>query len=93
MDKDDRIHLRLNVEGRLVEVLGARTASAHFDLLTEAEGRVARLAARGLTNAEIAARRGRSQKTVSNQLASIYKKLGVKSREQLVGLLSEASSE
>lgn len=73
-------------------LLGSGGRPAELDLLTEAEEAVALLAVEGLTNAEIASRRGRSNKTVANQLASIYRKLGVKSREQLVRLLSDISA-
>lgn len=52
-------------------------------LLTAAETEVARLAARGLSNAEIAARRNVSVRTVANQMASILRKLGVSSRREL----------
>jgi DNA-binding CsgD family transcriptional regulator len=75
-----------------VVLLGSGGRPAELDLLTEAEEAVALLAVEGLTNAEIASRRGRSNKTVANQLASIYRKLGVKSREQLVRLLSDISA-
>ncbi|WP_437681822.1 LuxR C-terminal-related transcriptional regulator [Sorangium sp. So ce131] len=51
--------------------------------LTSAEGEVARLAALGLSNADIAERRRVSQRTVANQLASIYDKLGIGCRAQL----------
>ncbi len=42
----------------------------------------------GLSNAGIAALRGRSVRTVANQVASIYRKLGVSSRLQLVAQLA-----
>ena len=51
--------------------------------LTDAEVDVARLAIDGLSNAEIAARRGTSLRTVANQMASILRKLGVQSRREL----------
>lgn len=56
--------------------------------LTDAEHEVARDAIDGLSNAEIARRRGRSARTIANQLASIYRKLGVTSRCELAALLS-----
>jgi DNA-binding NarL/FixJ family response regulator len=52
--------------------------------LTDAERDVARLVAQGLTNAEIASRRGSAQRTVVNQIASIYEKLRIGSRPELV---------
>lgn len=52
--------------------------------LTAAEGDVVRGVLRDESNAEIAARRGSSVRTVANQLASIFRKLGVFSRAELV---------
>jgi DNA-binding NarL/FixJ family response regulator len=52
-------------------------------LLTDAEAEVVRLALAGLGNAEIARRRGTCERTVANQLASIFRKLGVASRSEL----------
>jgi DNA-binding NarL/FixJ family response regulator len=57
-------------------------------VLTETEHEVARDAIDGLSNAEIAHRRRRSARTIANQLASIYRKLGVASRYELAALLS-----
>ncbi|MFT2014824.1 AAA family ATPase [Streptomyces sp. 796.1] len=51
--------------------------------LTEQEARVARLAARGLTNREIAARLTMSPRTVGYHLYKIFPKLGVTARGQL----------
>lgn len=56
--------------------------------LTTAERAVATLAVEGLSNAEIATRRGSSERTVANQLARIYEKLGIGSRAELVLALS-----
>jgi DNA-binding NarL/FixJ family response regulator len=52
--------------------------------LTDAEDDVARLVADGLTNVEIAERRGSAERTVVNQIAAIYEKLGIGSRAELV---------
>jgi DNA-binding NarL/FixJ family response regulator len=57
--------------------------------LTAAEHDVAQLAAQGLTNAEIAERRSSAERTVANQMAAIYEKLGVGSRVELVLALSQ----
>ena len=51
--------------------------------LTPAEREVVLLAKEGLSNAEIAVRRGTVERTVANQLRSIYDKLGVGSRNEL----------
>ena len=49
-------------------------------LLTSAESDVLSSLRSGLTNAQIANRRGVSVRTVANQLASLFRKLGVSSR-------------
>jgi len=51
--------------------------------LTAAETAVARLAAAGLSNAEIGRRRGSTPRTVANQMAAVLRKLGLGSRHQL----------
>ncbi|MFT3924231.1 MAG: helix-turn-helix transcriptional regulator [Myxococcales bacterium] len=64
----------------------------NLDALTAAEQDVAKSAARGLSNKAIAQARGTSEYTVSKQLASIYRKLGVDSRRQLRMLASTAEA-
>jgi DNA-binding CsgD family transcriptional regulator len=60
--------------------------------LTSQELRVARLAARGMSNREIAAELYLSPKTVEYHLANAFAKLGVRSRHRLAAMLrSEAS--
>lgn len=51
--------------------------------LSKAEHEVVARAAAGLSNAQIAASRGVSARTVANQLASAFRKLGVASRFEL----------
>jgi DNA-binding NarL/FixJ family response regulator len=51
--------------------------------LTHAELGVARKLVEGLTNAQIAAVRGTSERTVANQVAAIFRKLRVGSRAEL----------
>jgi DNA-binding CsgD family transcriptional regulator len=51
--------------------------------LSDAEKEVAKLLLAGRSNAEIAAARGRSVRTVANQVASIFRKLRVGSRLEL----------
>jgi DNA-binding CsgD family transcriptional regulator len=60
-------------------------------LLSAAEREVALLAAGGCPSREIASQRGTSERTVANQLASIFKKLGVSSRAELARLLAGGS--
>jgi DNA-binding NarL/FixJ family response regulator len=56
--------------------------------LTPAQLEVARAIARGASNAEIARERGTSVRTVANQVASIFARLGVRSRLQVAAALS-----
>ncbi|MFO0750376.1 MAG: helix-turn-helix transcriptional regulator [Myxococcota bacterium] len=58
-------------------------------LLGRGERRVATLSASGLSNDEIARLLDRSPKTIANQLASIFAKLGVGSRAALAHRLSQ----
>jgi DNA-binding CsgD family transcriptional regulator len=55
--------------------------------LSEAERAVLSLVLAGLGNAEIAKRRGRSPRTIANQVASIFRKLSVSSRFELLAAL------
>jgi DNA-binding CsgD family transcriptional regulator len=55
--------------------------------LSAAEREVTELMLSGLSNAEIAAFRGTALRTVANQVALIFDKLGVGSRGELVALL------
>jgi DNA-binding CsgD family transcriptional regulator len=55
--------------------------------LTEREHVVARMAAVGESNKDIARRLGTSVRTVGNQLQSVYQKLGVSSRHELEPLV------
>jgi DNA-binding CsgD family transcriptional regulator len=64
----------------------ARTGAqrgADRDELTETESHVAHLAARGLTNREIATQAHLTPKSVENVLARVYRKLGIHSRAEL----------
>lgn len=54
--------------------------------LSPAELDVMRLALQGLSNAQIAKARRTSIRTVANQLASVFRKLGVRSRLELFAL-------
>jgi|SRR5580704_422870 DNA-binding CsgD family transcriptional regulator len=54
-----------------------------LDALTPAERQVALAVLAGLSNAEVARMRGSSPRTVANQLATIFRKLAVRSRAEL----------
>jgi DNA-binding CsgD family transcriptional regulator len=54
--------------------------------LTPAEREVAAAAVAGQSNQEIAAARRASTRTIANQLAAIYRKLGINSRAELAAL-------
>ncbi len=60
---------------------------AQLDVLSEAERDVALQLLAGATNADVAARRGAAERTVANQVQSIYRKLGVRSRGELAAKL------
>jgi DNA-binding NarL/FixJ family response regulator len=64
--------------------------TAELDRLTPRELQVARAVADGLSNPEAAAALFVSRKTVETHLSSTYRKLGVRSRTQLVRYLAEA---
>jgi DNA-binding NarL/FixJ family response regulator len=84
---------KLGLAGRLALVHGGALAPCgeipRFDGLAQAEREVAGLAVLGLSNAEIGARRGTSLRTVANQLARVYRKLGVGSRAELAVVARE----
>jgi DNA-binding CsgD family transcriptional regulator len=67
--------------------VGLRRTSG--DELTEGERRVAQLAARGLTNREVAAALFMSPKTVEANLSRAYRKLGISSRAELGAQMAE----
>ena len=73
----------IEVDGETLVVFTFPTRSNSPRELSETEVSVAGLAVRGLTAAQIAACRGVAKATVSSQLQSIYRKLGVASRTEL----------
>ena len=67
-----------------------RTALSGADSLTPSEHRIAQLAARGLTNRQIAEELFLSRKTVEMHLGRVFRKLDVRSRAQLESLMPAA---
>jgi DNA-binding CsgD family transcriptional regulator len=63
--------------------IGYVTALAQSPRLTHGEIDVAKLILSGASNGEIAAARSTSPRTVANQVASVLRKLGVRSRSEL----------
>lgn len=57
------------------------------NLLSPSEAQVVEQVLEGLSNTAIADARNRHPRTVANQLASAYRKLGVGSRSELIGLV------
>lgn len=73
--------------GLLAEVGVTGGPTGETGLLTPTEGAVARLVGQGLSNAEVAQKMMVSEKTVEYHLTSIYAKLGITSRRQLLARL------
>jgi DNA-binding CsgD family transcriptional regulator len=74
----------LESEDGEVIVLSFSLAASPAASLTPAESAVAAHLLEGRTNAEIARLRRTSARTVANQVGSVYRKLGVTSRLELV---------
>jgi DNA-binding CsgD family transcriptional regulator len=83
---------RFTFNGREYVVVSLAHAGAACGSLTAAERDVVQRVVDGRSNAEIARARGTAVSTVANQLASIFRKLGVGSRFELIaGLRDEGS--
>ncbi len=81
----------VTIAGEPVLVLSYTAApSKRIATLTATETAVLRAALGGLSNAEIAALRGRALSTIENQLATAFRKLGVTTRAEAATLLGEA---
>ena len=90
LDRPSELERAAGPDGRELLIFSGRSGATEALLaLGEAERAVARLAGDGKTNAEIAAARGTSERTVAHQLTSIFKKLGVGSRGELAAKLRD----
>ncbi|HTB77705.1 MAG TPA: helix-turn-helix domain-containing protein [Polyangiaceae bacterium] len=75
----------LDLDGDEIAILHFPVApTADLTALSEAEGVVAIAIMNGMSNEEIASVRGTSANTVAKQVASIFAKLGVGSRRELI---------
>ena len=74
----------------LAELKRVSGRRSHGDGLTEAEQRVAELAAQGRKNKEIAATLFLGVSTVEMHLSRVYRKLGLRSRTELAGHFNAA---
>ena len=59
--------------------------------LTPREREIVRILASGATNREIAGRLGLREQTIKNQLSTIYRKLGLRNRIELVVFAARAA--
>lgn len=73
----------IEIEGETFLILSLPLGALDLSKLTPAERAVAEAMIDGKSNAEIAKLRGRSVRTIANQIASIFRKLGVGSRAEL----------
>lgn len=87
----DAVARQAREELALAGVRSARPVRTGADALTPGELRVARLAARGLTNREIAEALFVTRKTVEWHLRGTYRKLGVNDRQALRPLVEAAA--
>jgi DNA-binding NarL/FixJ family response regulator len=88
MGKVDGASFRIGNE--VYRYLVIDTAAPELPKLTSAEREVAVLVSAGCSNGDIAQRRRTSVRTVENQLASVFKKLGIASRHELVERVARA---
>jgi DNA-binding NarL/FixJ family response regulator len=86
---DAQVWDKLRIVSRATGARPRRIALRGVESLTPSERRVAELAAQGPTNREIAQELFVTPRTVEVHPTSAYRKLGISSRSQLAGTLSE----
>jgi DNA-binding CsgD family transcriptional regulator len=79
---------RAEIELRATGARPRRLVLGGLESLTASERRVAELAGEGLTNREIAQSLFVTARTVEGHLTSVFRKLGLNSREQLATVMS-----
>lgn len=77
-------HVEKSLNARLIEPSDLVQHRRDWELLTERETEIAHLIAQGMRNYEIARELSISASTVNAHLRSIYAKLGVRNRTELV---------
>lgn len=82
----------IEVDGERFAVLSHSIRHSPPRDLTRAEREVVEHVVAGRSNAQIAARRGTSVRTVANQLAAIFRKLAVGSRRELAVAITRHSA-
>lgn len=98
-EEPEKLAAPAELSARAFEIDGDRYAILAFPLpeaelpaeLSAAERAVVQAVLDGLSNAEIARRRGTSLNTVANQLRSVFAKLDVSSRFELTGRCTRKS--
>lgn len=89
----DTIRCRSLLFGNSSLTVFSRDAVSEWQsVLSDTEKSVVAAVLRGCSNRKIAAMRGRSVRTVINQLASAFEKLGVRSRRELVSRVAGVTS-
>lgn len=87
---EPRLALAEDREALFTGARARREALTGVESLTPSEQRVSNMAAEGLTNREIAQTLFVTPKTVEVHLSNAYRKLGIRSRRQLAGVLTPA---
>jgi len=78
----------VEIDGETLMVVSWPTVDRRSPLLTAAERAVLDAVAAGMSNGEIARARKTSVRTIANQIASLFRKLRVGSRHELVAALT-----